>query len=726
MTLDALPRMSSPSLHRCLTISFALLVTFVGSLCGQSAALATEELTPDKAAKLAGLYFKLNQNAECRASLEKLLHQSPKHIEGLLLLGRLELREGHATPAIKASSRALDASPDNLDAMVLKAYALRAGGQVAESDALLKRIPPDELDARRDDYQAAVSATVETPDTPGAPVTRDIADILDEKLDQARAALDKNQLSTADKLSADALKSAPTDLQAVTVRAEVLSRSGKPADAAKLLAKTKAAQPPGQHTFPPELDLASALRDSGQTEAARKSFQSIADNTHFPAEDRSQAVEALKELKKCDLVAAGEKALDRGDFVEAALHAEAALKLNPQCPDAQALHARVLHGTGHSAEAAQKLAALKAATPAGEIFGEQMAYADALRGSNDFRAAEAAYNEIIAKEEAYSADDRLDARDQLKDLQENHLAGGSAELLTGKFEEGKLWRATSQFASTRFAQTRYLTTFRWDNVQLSNRLYPSSLSKDVFSATVGMNRLLTERWSGNLFLGAHETNAMAHGGLSYTSAKGTNLGIDLAWHDPARDTLLLTAMDGRQNAITATAEVPLSQHFAWDSTFLARQIEADGTRIGESVGIESQLRWHPFKIDQDIYIAYALELKDFSPDNAAFDRQARRLFGHSSGYLPSAIDAVPDRINRHALQVHASIPLWPKLLASATTEVAWRQEAQEFEVGAVAELLWKINDRTSVNARLEYYSGGSGPNSGEDVILGAVGSRWTW
>ena len=58
--------------------------------------------------------------------------------------------------------------------------------------------------------------------------------------------------------------------------------------------------------------------------------------------------------------------------------------------------------------------------------------------------------------------------------------------------------------------------------------------------------------------------------------------------------------------------------------------------------------------------------------------------------------------------------------------MAWREEASQTEFGAVAELIWKISDRASINARVEYYSGGAGPNAGEDVILGALGSRWTW
>ena len=185
-------------------------------------------------------------------------------------------------------------------------------------------------------------------------------------------------------------------------------------------------------------------------------------------------------------------------------------------------------------------------------------------------------------------------------------------------------------------------------------------------------------------------------------------------------------MDGRQQAITLNAEVPVSPHFAWTASALARQVDVDGTHIGDGYGLESQFRWYPFKRERDIYVAYALELKQFNHDFTAFERESRKFFGVSEGWVPRCDEAIPERINRHALQLHGSVPLWPKLLASGTTEVAWREEASQTEFGAVAELIWKISDRASINARVEYYSGGAGPNAGEDVILGALGSRWTW
>ena len=686
---------------------------------------AAEDISPEKAAKLAGLYYKLNQNADCRTTLDRLLAKSPGHTAGLVLLGKLELREKRPEAAVKAATQALQSSPDDMDATVLKAYALLAQGKESEATKLLARVPPSELDSRSSDYQIAEPATL-SPDSPTpGPLVKDANDLLDDKLNLVRFALSSNNLSQADKLSKAALAESPGNLQATSVRAEVLVRRGRPAEAVKILQEAKAAHPKSSGPFPAELDLASAQVEAGQTAEALRAFKAIANDARFSAEDREQARKALTEDRRSQLVTAIETALDKGRKGDAQRLIDEAITLCPQCPEVRALHARVLDSTGQSSAAVVKLEEIKAALPAGAKFDHQVAYAQALRNDQQYRKSAAEFTSVI-HDSAFSEQDQMDARDQLEDLQRNDLAGGEAELLSGKFEEGSLMRVTSQFATHRFARTRYLTRFIWDNVDLSDTLYPRSLSKDVFTATAGIDHRFDPNWSGNLHLGGYRNGAMGNGGVVYQDAKGQSLGLDLAWDAPARDTLLLTAMDGRQKSITVSADVPLGSHFAWTSSALARKVEVNGTQIGDGYGLDSQFRWHPFKRERDIYVAYALELKQFNHDFTAFERESRAFFGVPSGWVPHCDEAIPERINRHALQLHGSVPLWPKLLAAGTTEVAWREEADQTEFGAIAELIWKINDHASINARLEYYSGGAGPNAGEDVILGALGSRWTW
>lgn len=711
---------------RCILLSSMFLVLSVGnySLHGEVSGTANpDEVAPDKALKLAGLYFKLSKFSECRAALTSVLRREPNNCDGLTMMGKLELREGHAEAAEKHASHSLEECPDDVEATILKAYAVKAQGRKDEANILFARVNSDDLKSRKDDYENLGSIASEG----GAPpITLDDADIRDKELDEIRAALAKKELDKAEKLSVEAFKKAPKDYSTVTVRAEVLAETGKPAEAAAMLKKLKASQPASAGVFAADIDLADALHDSGSVDEARKLYQSIASDSRYPDSDRKDAKKALENQKVDDLLAEADKAMDSGKVTEASRLCEEALKLAPDSNDVKALHARVLNATGHSSEALRKLEALKQAVPAGSRFEEQLNYASALQGTHQYQEAAKAYAEVINGGDKYPKEEVKDAVDRLQDLQENHLAGGKAEVLTGKFEEGRLWRASTEQSSTRVGNTRYLARFTWDNVKLDDKIYPKPLSEDRFSGTVGVDQMLNSEWNGTLFAGAHESNAMVNGGLDYHTKDGLRLGLNLAYHDPARDTLLLTAMDGRQNAATATAEIPMGKHFALDSTFVARQIEVDGTKIGDALGLESQFRWHPFTLERDIYVAYALELKDFSASNNAFDRESKYFFGAGESFLPSATDAVPDHINRHAFQMHGSTPLSSQLTAAATAEVAWRQETEQTEFGAVAELIWKLSTRASLNARFEYYSGGAGPNAGEDVIIGALGTRWTW
>lgn len=718
--------MHAPS-HRFHVLALTTFLAAASPVWSQAPAApaAAEDLTPDKAAKLAGLYFKLNQNADCRATLDRLLAKSPNHVPGLVLLGKLELREKRPDAAIKAATRALSVAPDDMDATVLKAYALLSQGKEGDATKLLARVPSSELDSRSEDYKIAEAATP-SPDSPASgPSSKDAADLLDEKLNLVRSALNKNDLAQADKLSKAAVSESPSDLQAVTVRADVLMRQGRADEAVKILQAAKASYPKGRAPFPAELDLASAQAEAGQTAEAMRAFQAIANDERFTPEDREEARKALTEDRRSSLVTAIESALDKGQKDEATRLIAEALALCPQCPEVRALHARVLDSTGQSAAAVQKLEEIKAALPAGAKFDGQLAYAQALRNDRQYGKSAAEFRSV-ANDSTFPEQDRVDARDQLEDLQRNDLAGGEAELITGKFEEGRLWRVDSQLSSTRIGRTRYLGRFNWDNVELSDTLYPRSITKDIFSVTAGIDHRFDPNWSANLMVGGYRTGAMGNGGVVYQDAKGMALGLDLAWDAPVRDTLLITAMDGRQQAITLNAEVPMGTQFAWTASALARQVDVNDSNIGDGYGLESQFRWYPFKRERDIYVAYALELKQFNHDFTAFERESRKFFGVSEGWVPHCDEAIPERINRHALQLHGSVPLWPKLLASGTTEIAWREEASQTEFGAIAELIWKINDHASINARLEYYSGGAGPNAGEDVILGALGSRWTW
>ena len=84
------------------------------------------------------------------------------------------------------------------------------------------------------------------------------------------------------------------------------------------------------------------------------------------------------------------------------------------------------------------------------------------------------------------------------------------------------------------------------------------------------------------------------------------------------------------------------------------------------------------------------------------------------------------RVNRHAFQVHVGTDLGRELTVALTGEVAYRQEVRETEFGAVGEAFWHITPNADLNVRLEYYTGGAGPNSGSSVLVGTAGLKLSW
>ena len=704
-------------------VSIAAMLAFCA--CVGVAELEAVEGTTGEALKLAGLYLKLGQTDQCRAVLEPFLKSNPANVDGLVLLGRLELKQGHQDAALKAATAALAQAPDDIDAVIVKARSLSARGESVEAQKLLARVPPDELDKHEQELEGVLAAKALSIADIEKARTEKNDEALDDLMENARHALASHNVAKADKLTLQVLSEAPHNPDAIVLRADVLSQSGRADEAVALLQKLKA----GRSTkgpFTEELAMASALQEAGRTDEARRAYQLVAGSSNYSDEDRDQARGALSSMNAQKALAEGDTAMDAGQAEKALALAEAALKSDPKNEEAKMLKARALAASGKAHDAVEMLRLLKSASPGGKRFEGQADYAGALAADHHYREALAAYQEIEDTPALYKAEERTSAREQMTDLRENDLAGGSVEVTGGSFEEGRLWRAISRFESSRFGSLRYSVDTEWDHVNLSRRMFHRAVEEDRFSSSVGLSTAWTSRFSSDFHVGGFESGVMAGAGLTYHPAGRTTLSLHADYNDPAHDTLQLMALDGRQHALTANFSVPLGKHVVVESMLQARQIEVNGTNAGHSVGTETQVRWHPVSLDDGLYFAYMLELKDFSGREGAFEREAQAFFGDGSAHPHSVFAAVPEHINRHALQAHESAHLTSALKAEASAELAWREETAKLEYGLTAGLLWQVSSSTTVNARLEYYSGGSGPNAGAGVLLGTVGAKWIW
>ncbi len=694
-----------------------------------------EKLPPSKLERLAALYLKLGQTDDCRATLQALFKSDRRNLDGLLLLARLELRLHRFPDSLRAATTALAISPDDADAMTLEAAALRAIGRIDDAARSVAGLAPSDVIRREETMgliqpQAATSIEEarEDPLTASRGSRSDrLEELNDAALDAARAALRKGKLREAGTLTASALKQWPKDVEAIELRAEFLCEAGRPAESIPLYRKLKASHDASAGPFPRQMDLAFALNDARLTAEARAAFLVVMNDERYPAKDRASAARVLAEQRQTALLAEGTAALERGDNVEAARVCALLIGEKYDSDDVRVFHADVLHANGSHAGAAAIYASLKKGAPRARRFDSQFDYASSLAGASDYHAASSQYEEVIAQASFYTPDEVRVAREELENLHSNFFPRLSSELVAGTFDEGAILRLNSQFTSMRTGKRRYLAQAAWDRIELSETVFPLGRVAERPAASVGMWQELSPRWNATFLLGGYNDGVMASAAAEYTTTRDLAASVRLALNDPSRDTLLLEAMNGRQHSLSANLCSPLGRHFAFDATLLGRQIEIDGETIGRSVGVEAQFRWHPFTVAEDTWLAYAVEQKSFAARTREFDCLVRRYFdvGHSP-LMPEVYDAVPERINRHALQAHTSVPLTRKLTAGMTAEIAHRLEADKTEYAIIGELKWKLTPRSELLARLEYDTGGAGPNTNGSVTIGTLGWSWSW
>ncbi|MDB6073042.1 MAG: hypothetical protein JWO89_682 [Verrucomicrobiaceae bacterium] len=678
--------------------------------------------------RLAGLYLKLGKVDQCRAAVEQVLRSNPSSVEGLVLLSKLELKQSNQTAALNAADAALAFAPDNINATIVKARVLTAQGRNAEAQKMLALVPADELERHEAELEGLIAVkegvtSLKEKDDPQPDVEDKAADALDEILEEARHALALHQFNKAEMLVKKALRLSPDNKDAVLLRADILSECGHSEQAVGLLQKLKA-QTTGP--FPDELALASALQDAGREEEARLSFQIVAHGSNYSDDDRKQARAALAAIELQKSLTEGDKELDAGHAEKALALAEVALKIEPKNEEALSLKGRALVETGHPHEAVDILRLLKTSTPIGKRFDAQSDYASALSLDRQYYESFAAYQEIQDQPDLYKDEERTSAKEQITELRDNSLAAGNVEFTAGSFEEGLLLRSESHFSTARFGRLRYSLDTDWEHVKLDHRVFGVRREEDRFTSAIGFNFAWNSQYSTDFHLGAYESGTAVGGSVIYHPSPRTTLSLHANYNNPARDSLLLMAMDGRQHDLTANITMPFGKHFLFESILQGRRIEVNGSNIGSSLGTETQIQWHPISNEDNLFLAYILEYKDFRGDQRAFDREAQSFLGRRAASMRDVCDAVPELINRHALQVHNAWKLTPSLTAEASAEIAWRQETKMREYGATAGLQWQVTTRTSLIARVEYYSGGAGPNGGAGVTLASLGAKWIW
>jgi predicted Zn-dependent protease len=705
----------------------ALTLTAIAQI--QGAETATKEtISSEKTIEMAGLQLKLGQTDTARDALQTVLKREPNNFNALQTLAQLEFTAENYAEADALATAALVLSPDDAKCRIIKASTLSRLGKTADASQVRSTLSASDLERCSPELVEESTKEDISQTEDHQPNSADQSPELDLKLNAFYAFMEKKDLQKAK----DILKSlAPRWSESpdyIAASAQHSLETGNAIHAVTLLEKLRRSHPADKGAYPYRMELANAYESTQQLDKAQAIYSEVAADTNALPEQRQNASQSLFQIRQTRMLTEGDSALAAGDVSRAAALSTELVGMTPEDETIRTFQASVLKAQGRHTEAARIFSSLKAQVQPGKRFDTQLDYAGSLASARRYDEAIHAYQEIVNRPGTYTAEERKEAEKELKDLQANNLPAALVEGTYGTMNEGSVWRATGQFSSARLGNgMRLHARTGMDQISLSKGPFPEALETDRWFTVAGVEVPFSSSWAGTFYGGAYNDGGMSHALIDYNGSKGFNTSLRLAYNDPARDTYLLEALNGRQHSAAVNVMIPLAKKWALDATLGGRQIEIDGNNIGKAFDSETQLRWHPFGLETDIFVGYSLEISDFSPDEKEFKSMESRYFSKTNAlFLPSSYDAVPDSIHRHALQLHGSKNLTDKLVAGATVEAAYRQENSQVEFGATAELLWHATSLLDLNARAEYYTSGAGPNLGGDVFLGTLGLKVGW
>ncbi len=670
--------------------------------------------------ELAGLMLKMKKLPDARQAAAAALAADPASRDALMIAGRVAMLEGNGQEALEYADKALALMPDDTTARLLKGTALASMHKNDLAAPFFEDVPGEALTAWREEFPLTATPEVLPTGLKAVPVEQESP--MDREVEAARTVLAAKDYPQADRLSSELVQKYPENLDAALLRADLLSESKQYMAAISVLQSVKLLYK-GSEPFPGDSDLASAMADAGRTADAVALFREIAGNKERPLAERSAAATAAQATLCASLLEDGEKALDKGELKKAEMISSQLVTITPQCPNALTLRARSLKASNKPEEAVRIFSVLKDKADGGK-FDPQVDYAASLAAACRYRDAVRAYQEITARPGIYSPEEVKTASEEIRSITDDSGGRLITEYTGASFEEGDVQRAAVSLSLPRMGQTRLLGGILWDQISLKAESFPYGREEDRITAYAGFETKLEngQRFTG--LAGSTGDEILGSAAFQWDCREGTCFLLRGAWNDPAHDTLLLEAMDGRQHVLSANLQHKLAPGFYLDATAKGRIVEVDGNRLGTGFKGEAQLRFQPWEKNANLWVAYQAEYSTFSAREDAWRRSVDAFFEDSEGL--EARDAVLPKVNRHALQAHVGGDLGKALTLALTGEVAYRQETRGTEFGAIGEAFWHISPSTDFNLRLEYYTTGAGPNSGSSVMMGTAGLKVSW
>jgi predicted Zn-dependent protease len=677
-------------------------------------ALPTPELV-----EVANVLLKLKHNADSLRATRLLLTREPNNQPALINAGKLSITEGQAKEAAQYAARVLKSDSNNPDALLIQCEAAWRLGNTALAIQSLKLVDAEDIERWRSHMPLSVDLKK------ALPADSQIDDSSKDRfLDEVALAVETRPLSTADTVSANALRRYPKEVRAAALRAEFLMRANRAQEALTLLRRSSASGKWPHGAFPSQDILANALAETGDRKGARAAWKQILANTHYSAEQRTEAQQSLKELDKADFLEAGDKALATKDFATADAIALELETSSPNNNEVRAYRARIFLAQGRAAEAVAILTSLKATAPPGRLFTEQSLLAEGLAAKHDYISSKTAWEAILQSQDS-TAEQKVTARDALKDIKDSTSGQLEVQGLSSSLDEGDVFRSEATVKTRKQGRTQWLAGYHRDQINLSsNRFNTPSFRNSREEGYIGAAIDFSDNLTLTTRAGAWNDGALGsillerNGATSYAS-------LQITGNERALDSLLLESLEGRQNKVLAAIELPLTDTLRFEGALGARTIHARSETIGTGLISEAALRWYPLLAKLNFSLGYHAEISSFNANTDSWNTVNRDIsrLDRPADFL-SIDDVLPHRINRHGVQVQWTKKWNDDWKSNLFAEGAYRQESTSFEYVFHGSIIRNLSEDLSLSVDTEYNSSGSGPNTGSAVYMTGIGLKY--
>ena len=590
------------------------------------------------------------------------------------------------------------------------AYALLESGRVEAAEHAFRELVNDSGQSRADRADAEARLV-------------DIKVQTESK--RVRLLLGQDKDDEAIALAERLLKLHPDNESALALKAEVLTKAARHAEAAEFLKELKRRHGEGPFVF--QQSLAYAVYESAGRAESEPYFRELA-SAGYPEEQRLDARDRLRDFRIERLYERGMKAIQSGDAKSALRIGNSLMQADPIPNEAYELRALALKAQRKYAEAAELLELYKRSRYPDEPFPMQGDLADCYAGTGDFVKAKRTYNEIIdapVETDPDAAENVEHARLALAGLAPitDPYISGYSEFFTE--EEGDMFRATLEGRTGIIGRHQFGIRAHLDEIDLAESIIATG-DYDRWDASATYTLTLPNRYFADLTGGGSEDEFLYGAGIGQHNLTGMGWKIYFAGNERATDSLTLEALDGRQDAVHFDVSAYFGNGWNFDGRFNVRQVTVDGVDIGDGFQADVQfgktLR-EMTPITSGIYVGYVGEFSDFSYDSQSAS-DLRTITGSNEPVILPAIDIleslVEERINRQSVEIILERQITPRIAAAIIGGLGWEFEDEEFVYRAGVNVNYKLRDNVYLQAGLDYDSSGNAGSSGSEVVFASI------